>query len=80
MRTTLNFRKSASHQAKEAKPTAKGLFADQRSVLTARIAALLDENNQLRRELASARTEHDALQLALNALRRNQTEFGHGAR
>jgi FtsZ-binding cell division protein ZapB len=41
-------------------------------VLTARIGALLDENNRLQRELASARAKRDALERALNALERNQ--------
>jgi FtsZ-binding cell division protein ZapB len=62
------------------KPAAKTLFADERNVLTARIAALLDENNQLLRELAFARTERDALERALNALKRNQkSDNGHEA-
>jgi hypothetical protein len=46
--------------------------ADEWSMLTARIAALLDENNRLLRELASARAERDALERALAALERNQ--------
>jgi hypothetical protein len=52
------------------KPAAETLCAEERNVLTARLAALLDENNQLLRELAAARTERDALQRALNALER----------
>jgi FtsZ-binding cell division protein ZapB len=51
---------------------AKALSAEERDVLTARIGALIDEKNQLQRELASARAERDALQRALNALERNQ--------
>jgi len=51
---------------------AKALSAEERNVLTARIGALLDENNRLLRELASARAERDALERALNALERNQ--------
>ena len=54
------------------KPAAKALSPEERHVLTARIAALLDENNQLLRELASARVERDALERALHALKRNQ--------
>jgi hypothetical protein len=54
--------------------------ADEWSMLTARIAALLDENNRLLRELASARTERDALGRALNALERKSKErAGHEA-
>jgi FtsZ-binding cell division protein ZapB len=54
------------------KPAAKALSAEERNVLTARIAALLEENNRLLRELASARAERDALERALNAPNRNQ--------
>jgi FtsZ-binding cell division protein ZapB len=54
------------------KPAAKALATEERHVLTARIAALLEENNQLLRELASARAEREALERALHALKRNQ--------
>ena len=45
------------------KPAAKTLSADERNVLRGRLAALLDENNELLRELAC--TWSDALQRAL---------------
>ena len=51
---------------------AETLFAAERNVLTSRLAALLEENNQLLRELASARAEREALERALNALERHQ--------
>jgi hypothetical protein len=54
------------------RPGAKALSTEERHVLTARIAALLDENSRLLRELVSARAERDALERALNALKRNQ--------
>jgi hypothetical protein len=54
------------------KPSAETLSADERNVLTARLAGLLEENNQLLRELAAARAERDALERALAALERNQ--------
>ena len=54
------------------KPAAKALSTEERHVLTARIAALLEENNRLLRELASARVERDALERALHALKRNK--------
>jgi FtsZ-binding cell division protein ZapB len=41
-------------------------------VLTARIIALLEENNRLLQELATARQERDALERALAALERHQ--------
>lgn len=56
------------------KPVAKSLSADDRKLLIARIIALLDENNYLLQELASVRTERDALERALNALKRNRAE------
>jgi vacuolar-type H+-ATPase subunit D/Vma8 len=51
---------------------AKTLFGDERNVLMARIIALLEENNQLLQELATARQERAALERALNALERHQ--------
>jgi hypothetical protein len=54
------------------KPAAETLCAEERNVLTARLAALLDENNRLLRELAAARVERDALERALAALERHQ--------
>jgi len=74
MRPKLSFPKWPSSPGAEAKPAARELSADERNVLTARIAALLDENNQLLRELASARAERDALERALNALKRREKE------
>jgi septal ring factor EnvC (AmiA/AmiB activator) len=74
MKTRLSFHKSPSSPATEVNPAASALTADERSVLTARIAALLEENNQLLRELASARAERDALERALNALKRRGKE------
>jgi hypothetical protein len=62
------------------KAAAKTLSAEERNALTARLAALIDENNRLLRELASARTERDALGRALNALERKSKErAGHEA-
>jgi hypothetical protein len=57
-------------------PTDRALSAEERNVLTARIGALLDENDRLLWELASARAERDALERALNALKRNQKRTG----
>lgn len=54
-------------------PQPRTLSDDERNVLTSRLAALLEENNQLLRELAAAaRAERDALERALNAMERNQ--------
>lgn len=72
MKATFTFLKPPNAPAEEAKPAVKELSANERNVLIARIAALLDENNRLLRELASARAERDALERALNALNRNQ--------
>ena len=55
-----------------AKAAAKTLSAEERNVLTARIAALLDQNQRLVRQLALARRERDTLERALNAIERNQ--------
>jgi type II secretory pathway component PulF len=54
------------------KAAAKTLSAEERNVLTARIAALLDQNQRLVRQLALARRERDTLERALNAIERNQ--------
>jgi len=53
-------------------PAARALSAEERNVLMARIALLLDENNRLLRELASARAELDALGRALHTLKRKR--------
>ena len=74
MKTRLSFPKWPSGPATEVKPAPNELSADERNVLTARIAALLDENNRLLRELASARAERDAIERALNALKRRENE------
>jgi hypothetical protein len=56
------------------KPKPKAEPPQERTVLTARIGELLDENQHLIQDLATARAEANALARALNALERNESK------